>query len=71
MTNQVKPDDPQLQSWLAEGLSIECHSADHPCPILQGGDFEKAASTFFRCVDSWLQSPAVARLHSEHHAVIL
>ncbi len=51
MTNEVKPDDPQLQSWLGEGLSIECHTIDHPCPILQGGDFAKAKSTYDRCVD--------------------
>ncbi|MEZ6033213.1 MAG: polysaccharide deacetylase family protein [Planctomycetaceae bacterium] len=51
MTNEVKPEDPQLQSWLGEGLSIECHTIDHPCPILQGGDFAKAKSTYDRCVD--------------------
>ncbi len=37
MTCNVKPDDPQLQTWLDEGLSIEVHTVDHPCPILQGG----------------------------------
>jgi putative membrane-bound dehydrogenase-like protein len=51
MTCDVKPDDAQLQSWLGEGLSIECHTIDHPCPILQGGDFAKAKSTYDRCVD--------------------
>ena len=51
MTCDVKPDDPQLQSWLGEGLSIECHTIDHPCPLLQGGDFDKAKSTYNRCVD--------------------
>ena len=51
MTNEVKADDPQLRSWLGEGLSIECHTIDHPCPILQGGDFAKAKSTYDRCVD--------------------
>ena len=51
MTNQVKPDDQQLQSWLAEGLSIEVHTIDHPCPLLNGGDFGKAKSTYDRCVD--------------------
>src|SRR5687768_1228104 len=35
MTCQVKPDDPQLQTWLKEGLSIECHTFDHPCPCLK------------------------------------
>ncbi len=57
MTNDVKPDDPQLQSWLEEGLSIECHSTDHPCPLLQGGDFAKARSTYERCVDRMAAIP--------------
>ncbi|MEO1994441.1 MAG: PVC-type heme-binding CxxCH protein, partial [Planctomycetaceae bacterium] len=51
MTCQVKPDDQQLQSWLAEGLSIEVHTIDHPCPLLNSGDFAKAKSTYDRCVD--------------------
>ena len=51
MTCNVKPDDPQLQSWLDEGLSIEVHTVDHPCPLLQGGNFAKAKSTYDRCVD--------------------
>jgi len=57
MTNDVKPDDPQLQSWLGEGVSIECHSADHPCPLLQGGDFAKARSTYERCIDRMAEIP--------------
>ncbi len=57
MTCQVRPDDPQLQSWLSEGLSIECHTADHPCPLLQGGDFAKAKSTYERCVELMNQIP--------------
>mgnify|MGYP000067765277 CR=1 FL=1 len=43
MTCKADPADPQLQMWLKEGLSIECHTIDHPCPLLQGGDFAKAA----------------------------
>lgn len=57
MTCDVDPADPQLQSWLKEGLSIECHTIDHPCPLLQGGDFAKAKSTYDRCVDSMNQIP--------------
>eukprot|EP00913_Durusdinium_trenchii_P008816 g8282.t1 len=57
MSCKVRPNDPQLQSWLDEGLSIECHTVDHPCPILQGGDFKKAASTYHRCVDLMNQIP--------------
>lgn len=51
MTCAVKPDDPQLQSWLAEGLSLECHTFDHPCPILANGDLQKSKGTYDRCVD--------------------
>src|SRR5258708_2371111 len=51
MTCNVKPDDPQLASWLSEGLSFEVHTVDHPCPLLQGGDIAKAKSTYDRCVD--------------------
>ena len=52
MTNQVPADDPHLQTWLDEGLTIEVHTADHPCPLLHGGDFKKAKSTYDRCVDA-------------------
>ncbi|MDA0917623.1 MAG: c-type cytochrome [Planctomycetota bacterium] len=57
MTCNVKPDDPQLQTWLDEGLSIEVHTVDHPCPILQGSDLAKAKSTYDRCVDLLGQIP--------------
>ena len=51
MTNSVDPLDPQLASWIKEGLSIECHTIDHPCPCLTGGNFAAARSTYERCVD--------------------
>ena len=51
MTNHIDPADPHLQTWLKEGLSLECHTADHPCPLLGGGDFAKAKSTYDRCVE--------------------
>jgi putative membrane-bound dehydrogenase-like protein len=57
MTNKVNPQDAQLQSWLDEGLSIEVHTVDHPCPLLSGGDFSKAKSTYDRCVDLIGQIP--------------
>ncbi len=57
MTNEVKPDDPQLQSWLGEGVSLECHSIDHPCPLLQGEELAKARSTYERCVDLMARIP--------------
>jgi putative membrane-bound dehydrogenase-like protein len=46
-----KPDDPQLQTWLKEGLSLEAHTLTHPCPCLQKGSFDDAAKTFYGCVE--------------------
>ena len=37
MSCRVDPADPQLQAWLKEGVSIEVHTYDHPCPCLQDG----------------------------------
>ena len=51
MTNQIDPKDARLQGWLKEGLSLETHTIDHPCPLLQRGDFARARSTYERCVD--------------------
>src|SRR5262249_26115489 len=51
MTCQIDPHEPHLQTWLKEGLSLETHTIDHPCPLLAGGDFAKAKSTYDRCVD--------------------
>ena len=51
MTCEVPPDEPHLQKWLTEGLSLEVHTVDHPCPLLKDGDFSKARSTYERCVD--------------------
>jgi hypothetical protein len=57
MTCRVDPRDSQLQIWIKEGLSIECHTIDHPCPLLREGDFAKAKSTYDRCVDLMNQIP--------------
>lgn len=57
MACNVNPKDEQLQQWLAEGLSIEVHTVDHPCPLLTGGDFKKAKSTYDRCVELMNQIP--------------
>ncbi len=51
MTNSIPPTEPHLQTWLAEGLSLETHTIDHPCPLLNGNDFPRAKSTFDRCID--------------------
>lgn len=57
MTCAVKPEDPQLQTWLEEGLSLEVHTFDHPCPLLQEGDFARAKGTYDKCVDLMFSIP--------------
>ncbi len=57
MTNQVDPAEPHLQFWLQEGLSIETHTIDHPCPILNSGDFFKAKTTYDDCIDLLFDIP--------------
>jgi putative membrane-bound dehydrogenase-like protein len=51
MTNKIDPQNQQLQKWLKEGLSLETHTFDHPCPFFNDGNFAKAKSTYERCVD--------------------
>ncbi len=51
MTNRVDPTTPHFQRWLAEGVTIECHTLDHPCPILKDGDFARAKATYDGSVD--------------------
>lgn len=51
MSNRIDPRLPQLQTWLKEGVSLEVHTYDHPCPLLQKGDFAKAKATYDRCVE--------------------
>jgi putative membrane-bound dehydrogenase-like protein len=51
MTNQVDPQHPQLLAWLKEGLSLETHTLEHPCPFFKGGDFNRARATYEGCVD--------------------
>ncbi|NOX56743.1 MAG: polysaccharide deacetylase family protein [Planctomycetes bacterium] len=59
MTVRIDPADPQLQKWLQEGVSLEVHTYDHPCPCLQRGasGLKKAKVTFDRCVDLLHQIP--------------
>jgi len=51
MTPRIDPQDPHLQTWFKEGVSVEAHTYDHPCPCLQGSNFDKAKSTYDRCID--------------------
>ena len=57
MTKSVDAQSPQLQTWLREGVSIEAHTDNHPCPCLQRGDLAEAKATFDRCVDSLAAIP--------------
>lgn len=50
-TCNVDPQHEQLQRWLDEGLSLEVHTIDHPCPCLQNNSFATAKRTVDRCVD--------------------
>jgi putative membrane-bound dehydrogenase-like protein len=57
MTCKIDPYDFHLQTWLKEGLSLEVHTIDHPCPLLGKGDFAAAKSTYDRCVDQMAAVP--------------
>jgi putative membrane-bound dehydrogenase-like protein len=57
MANDVALDDPLLPKWLEEGVSLETHTADHPCPLLSGEDLTSAKSTYDRCVDHFFRVP--------------
>ncbi|MGK0188952.1 MAG: putative membrane-bound dehydrogenase-like protein, partial [Verrucomicrobiales bacterium] len=58
-TNTVDPGDPQIQAWLKEGLSIEVHTIDHPCPLLAKGDFAQAKKTVHDCIDLLAEIPGM------------
>ncbi len=51
MTNTVPPGDPQLQSWLEEGVSLEVHTLTHPCPLLGKATLEEARQTVLGGLD--------------------
>src|SRR5438093_12949558 len=57
MTCTIDPKHPHLQKWLKEGLSLECHTIDHPCPLLGKLDLAGAKSTYDRCVDQMFAVP--------------
>jgi len=57
MATKIDPQDARLQKWLAEGLTLEPHTIDHPHPILQGGDLPKAKDSYDRCVDQLASVP--------------
>jgi len=51
MTGRVKADDPQIQAWLKEGVNLETHTYDHPCPCLGVKGFANAKATFDHAID--------------------
>ena len=55
--NELDPKHPQVAAFLKEGVSIEVHTMDHPCPLLSEGNFAKAKGTYDRCVDSLAEMP--------------
>ncbi|MDB6120299.1 MAG: hypothetical protein JWO08_4080 [Verrucomicrobiaceae bacterium] len=57
MTCTVDPTDPQLQTWLKEGLNFDVHTTAHPCPLLGEKGFDFAKQTVFECLDLLHQIP--------------
>lgn len=57
MTCRIDPKEPHLQQWIKEGVSLEVHTYDHPCPLLAKGDFSKAKGTVDRGIDLLAQIP--------------
>jgi putative membrane-bound dehydrogenase-like protein len=51
MSNKIDPTDPLLRTFLKDGLSLEVHTLDHPCPLLAKGDFARAKANYDGCVD--------------------
>src|SRR6185503_7992713 len=49
--NQLDSQNPLLQAWLKEGLSLEIHTLTHPCPLLANSNFAAAATNYHDCVD--------------------
>ncbi len=43
-TNQIDRVDPELQSWIQQGLGIEVHTMDHPGPLSKDSEFTEVKS---------------------------
>lgn len=57
MSCKFDPKDPQLQVWLKEGVSLEAHTVDHPCPIWKVGDFNAVQRTYDDCIELLAKIP--------------
>ena len=54
-TNEVLPDNPQLQKWIDDGVRCDVHTRTHPCPLLRNKD--AAASEVFDCLENLNRIP--------------
>ena len=50
-SNAITPTEPHLQKWLKEGVTLEAHTLNHPCPILGKRNFIPAKNTYHGSVD--------------------
>ncbi len=55
--NTFDPAEPQFQTWLQEGVSLEVHTLAHPCPLLGKMDFDAAWQTVFGGLDLLAKIP--------------
>src|SRR5690606_7825748 len=46
MCNELDPSNPQFESWLKEGVSLEAHTLKHPCPLLGKAGFASASEDY-------------------------
>lgn len=51
MCNQLALEDPQFQTWLAAGVSLEVHTLTHPCPLLGKAGLAEAQRSYHGGVD--------------------
>lgn len=57
MTCKTPVADEQHQTWLKEGLSLEVHTVDHPCPLFQKNDFADARRNYEDSIDLMYSIP--------------
>ncbi|MCA9442364.1 MAG: dehydrogenase, partial [Candidatus Omnitrophica bacterium] len=55
--NRPKPDEPLIQKWLEEGVSIEAHTTKHACPMLCKSDLAENKADYDQCVDLLFSIP--------------
>ena len=49
--NALDPNEKHLQKWLQEGVNLEVHTLNHPCPILTRSDFAAARNSLLGGLD--------------------